>query len=168
MDTSLPHRFFGSKLRFNGVKFRCTQISLTRHCQQHINYPTYNGVASNFCDCFYVFSICWKFLTTGETVITRLVKSAETFPVKDGPNTWTRPEPYRHRQSVLQYEYRVVCAEDQYGPDCATFCRARNDQFGHYGCSADGERECLRGWTKRNEEDIYCMKGKFKWYSTKI
>ena len=98
-------------------------------------------------------------MLSDETIISRLVKSGQAYPVEASPNTWTRPEPYRHRKSELHYEYRVVCGKDLYGPGCATFCRPRNDQFGHYSCNRNGENQCLRGWTRKDNDDSYCTKG---------
>jgi len=41
---------------------------------------------------------------------------------------------------------RVYCSLNYYGDGCTTFCRARDDQFGHYNCSTSGQKVCLDGW----------------------
>ncbi|KAG9511239.1 Protein serrate, partial [Fragariocoptes setiger] len=56
---------------------------------------------------------------------------------------------YRSSRSFktnLGYRFRVYCSANYYGDDCATFCRARNDHFGHYNCSVSGQKVCLDGW----------------------
>ena len=49
-----------------------------------------------------------------------------------------------------------------YGKDCDTLCKPRDDQFGHYTCGQDGHKICLQGWQKdmTNPEGDYCTKGK--------
>ena len=47
----------------------------------------------------------------------------------------------------LEFDYRVVCTGNYHGPRCATFCRPRDDNTGHYRCTARGHRVCLDGWT---------------------
>lgn len=50
---------------------------------------------------------------------------------------------------------RVQCTENYYNTTCTTFCRPRNDQFGHYTCGDKGNKVCLAGWQGAN-----CEKGK--------
>ena len=54
----------------------------------------------------------------------------------------------------LDYEYRVKCDEHYYGDGCANLCRPRDDKFGHYTCSDNGDKICLPGWSGE-----YCTKG---------
>lgn len=49
---------------------------------------------------------------------------------------------------------RVQCADNYYNTTCTTFCRPRNDQFGHYTCGEQGNKVCLPGWQGAN-----CEKG---------
>ena len=60
----------------------------------------------------------------------------------------------------LEYMYRVVCEPDYFGHGCSEMCRARDDKFGHYTCSANGTRVCLDGWT-----GSYCDKGESRCFS---
>lgn len=53
------------------------------------------------------------------------------------------------------HSVRVQCSENYYNTTCTTFCRPRNDQFGHYTCSELGNKVCLGGWQGAN-----CEKGK--------
>jgi len=54
-------------------------------------------------------------------------------------------------KSELRYSYHVVCNEHYHGEACSSYCRPRNDTFGHYTCDASGARRCLEGW-----RDEYC------------
>lgn len=64
--------------------------------------------------------------------------------------------------TTLDYEFRLVCSTHYYGSDCDTFCRPRDDQFGHYTCGPKGEKICLNGYEKdpNNPEGDYCTQGK--------
>lgn len=53
----------------------------------------------------------------------------------------------RRVDSTLVYRFRVHCALNYYGDGCSTFCRPRNDQFGHYSCSQGGHKSCHEGWS---------------------
>jgi hypothetical protein len=55
----------------------------------------------------------------------------------------------------IEFEYRVTCDSNYYGAGCETLCRERDDNFGHYACSATGQRMCLSGW-----QGDYCSKRK--------
>ena len=64
----------------------------------------------------------------------------------------------------LEYEYRLVCGQSYYGPDCDIICKPRHDNFGHYTCGPQGEKVCLEGWEKDNQNsarDDYCLKRKY-------
>lgn len=56
---------------------------------------------------------------------------------------------------MLSDRVRVQCADNYYNTTCTTFCRPRNDQFGHYTCGEQGNKVCLPGWQGAN-----CEKGK--------
>ena len=63
----------------------------------------------------------------------------------------------------LEYEYRLVCGQSYYGRDCDIICKPRHDNFGHYTCGPGGEKICLEGWEKDNQNsarDDYCLKRK--------
>lgn len=57
--------------------------------------------------------------------------------------------------SVRSSRVRVQCSANYYNTTCTTFCRPRNDQFGHYTCGDKGQKICLAGWQGAN-----CEKGK--------
>lgn len=46
-----------------------------------------------------------------------------------------------------------------YGDGCTTFCRARDDQFGHYNCSSTGQKVCLDGWEGSECDIAKCRSG---------
>ena len=62
-------------------------------------------------------------------------------------NTWSE---FTHRDPenlvTLEYNYRVICNENQYGPKCEC-TPADDDSYGHYSCLDNGEKQCLEGWT---------------------
>ena len=48
---------------------------------------------------------------------------------------------------TIQVSFRVMCQENYYGADCATFCLAQDDdENGHYTCNSDGSIQCLGGF----------------------
>uniref|UniRef100_A0A668A896 Delta-like protein n=1 Tax=Myripristis murdjan TaxID=586833 RepID=A0A668A896_9TELE len=59
----------------------------------------------------------------------------------------------------LRYSYHVVCDEHYHGQDCHTYCRPRDDPFGHYTCNSAGERVCLPGWKGDYCTDPICAAG---------
>ncbi|XP_069360683.1 LOW QUALITY PROTEIN: protein serrate [Maniola hyperantus] len=59
----------------------------------------------------------------------------------------------------VAYRVRVTCQPNYYNATCTTFCRARDDKFGHYACSADGGKRCLPGWQGDNCEKPVCKEG---------
>lgn len=69
-------------------------------------------------------------------------------------SNWTQ---YSHKakSQELEFEFRVTCDAHYYGSGCTSLCRERNDNFGHYACTSNGERVCLAGW-----EGDYCQKRK--------
>ncbi|XP_014288431.1 neurogenic locus protein delta [Halyomorpha halys] len=62
-------------------------------------------------------------------------------------------------EGPVTYEYRVTCEPHYYGPGCATVCRPRNDNFGHYTCSDSGQRICTEGWTGDYCSQPKCLPG---------
>ncbi|KAL6961619.1 Delta-like protein 4, partial [Sarracenia purpurea var. burkii] len=67
---------------------------------------------------------------------------------------WT-PMKFESSNSSISFEFRVMCDMHYYGAGCAKLCRPRDDNFGHYTCSASGEIQCMPGW---QGEDDYCGK----------
>lgn len=60
---------------------------------------------------------------------------------------WSQDVHRMGNQSELRYSYHVVCHENYYDETCSTFCKPRNDSFGHYSCDDKGSRHCLEGWS---------------------
>ena len=52
-----------------------------------------------------------------------------------------------HGNSRIELSFRVQCAANFYGSNCATRCVPRDDSGGHYRCGSNGERICLSGWS---------------------
>jgi hypothetical protein len=52
--------------------------------------------------------------------------------------------------SPISIRFRVACDPYYHSKDCATFCRSRDDTFGHYLCDKNGRKVCLEGWTQEN------------------
>ncbi|KAI5634562.1 EGF-like domain-containing protein [Phthorimaea operculella] len=67
----------------------------------------------------------------------------------------------RHAGSAasLAYRVRVTCQPNYYNATCTTFCRPRDDKFGHYSCSPQGDKRCLPGWQGDNCEKPVCKEG---------
>ncbi|XP_053613363.1 protein serrate isoform X1 [Plodia interpunctella] len=61
--------------------------------------------------------------------------------------------------AALAYRVRVLCQENYYNTTCTTFCRPRDDKFGHYSCTGDGDKQCLPGWQGDNCEKPVCKEG---------
>ncbi|CAL8329350.1 unnamed protein product [Merluccius merluccius] len=59
----------------------------------------------------------------------------------------------------LQYRVRLRCEDGYYGPRCTRFCRPRDDFFGHYECSAAGNKTCLGGWRGADCSAGRCLYG---------
>lgn len=60
----------------------------------------------------------------------------------------------------ITYRVRVQCAANYYNTTCTTFCRPRDDQFGHYSCGEKGNKVCLQGW-----QGTTCEKGNFFFFN---
>ncbi|CAK1547547.1 unnamed protein product, partial [Leptosia nina] len=63
------------------------------------------------------------------------------------------------RGAAVAYRVRVLCKANYYNTTCTTFCRPRDDKFGHYSCSAQGDKRCLPGWQGDNCEKPVCKEG---------
>ncbi|XP_053686299.1 protein serrate [Sabethes cyaneus] len=63
------------------------------------------------------------------------------------------------KNARITYRVRVQCADNYYNTTCTTFCRPRNDQFGHYTCGEQGNKVCLPGWQGANCEKAICKPG---------
>ncbi|XP_049304879.1 protein serrate [Bactrocera dorsalis] len=63
------------------------------------------------------------------------------------------------KNARITYRVRVQCAVTYYNTTCTTFCRPRDDQFGHYTCGVEGQKLCLPGWQGINCEEAICRLG---------
>lgn len=54
--------------------------------------------------------------------------------------------------AAVAYRVRVLCQPNYYNTTCTTFCRPRDDKFGHYSCTSEGDKRCLPGWQGDNCE----------------
>nr|XP_040221199.2 protein serrate [Anopheles coluzzii] len=63
------------------------------------------------------------------------------------------------KSARITYRVRVQCADNYYNTTCTTFCRPRNDQFGHYTCGKQGNKVCMPGWQGANCEKAICKPG---------
>ncbi|XP_055335350.1 protein jagged-2-like [Paramacrobiotus metropolitanus] len=84
----------------------------------------------------------------------RAVQSEEIGPRDD----W-RVFVHSGKKAVIRYRLRIVCDEFYGSETCNTFCKARNDFFGHWFCSPDAEKVCLDGWTGSNCDKAICAPG---------
>lgn len=64
----------------------------------------------------------------------------------DKQRKWTT-EVYKNDYSRIKFQYRVVCEEHYYGSSCTSYCKPKDDSFGHYLCNNEGKKICLDGWT---------------------
>ena len=54
---------------------------------------------------------------------------------------------------------RVYCSLYYHGDECSAFCRPRNDNFGHYMCLTNGQKQCSSGWQGDNCDKPKCRQG---------
>ncbi len=75
-------------------------------------------------------------------------------------HAWTRGV-FSDFRATLEYEIRLLCSPNYHGVDCDTFCRPRDDPFGHFTCGPAGEKVCRGGYEKDPDdpEGDYCTKG---------
>lgn len=62
---------------------------------------------------------------------------------------WQNLEIFYHQgiPSSMVLRYSVQCNRDYYGPQCTTYCIARDDSRGHYTCNLQtGSKVCRSGW----------------------
>ncbi|XP_048107391.1 protein jagged-2-like [Alosa alosa] len=59
----------------------------------------------------------------------------------------------------VELNLSVRCHKHYYGNKCNKQCRPRDDYFGHYGCDANGNRECVEGWTGQDCTTAVCKPG---------
>lgn len=69
---------------------------------------------------------------------------------------WTEDSHELSQNTSMKYDIRVTCESNYYGGGCADLCRPRDDQFGHYTCSSNGDIVCLSGW-----QGEYCTKREY-------
>ncbi|XP_066550496.1 delta-like protein 4 [Amia ocellicauda] len=63
------------------------------------------------------------------------------------------------KETTLRYSYRVICKENYYGERCSKKCSPRDDHFGHYTCTPEGEKSCFPGWKGEYCEEPICREG---------
>ncbi|XP_059908209.1 delta-like protein 4 [Gadus macrocephalus] len=63
------------------------------------------------------------------------------------------------RQTELRYSYRFICNENYYGDTCSKICTPRDDHFGHYTCTPDGQIACQPGWKGEYCQEPICLEG---------
>nr|XP_043903613.1 delta-like protein 4 isoform X1 [Solea senegalensis] len=62
-------------------------------------------------------------------------------------------------QTELRYSYRFICNDNYYGDTCSIKCTPRDDHFGHYTCSPDGQKACRPGWKGEYCQEPICLDG---------
>ncbi|XP_076318763.1 uncharacterized protein LOC143229831 [Tachypleus tridentatus] len=90
----------------------------------------------------------------GKTLVSRLA----TQRWLDVKSEWTL-DTHRTNHTTMSYSYRVHCDDNYYGEACAKVCRPRDDKFGHYRCSSNGDKVCLPGWTGKYCVNAICLLG---------
>lgn len=55
--------------------------------------------------------------------------------------------------------YRILCSPNHYGDQCSKFCRAHDDESGHYTCGRDGQKLCTEGWQGPDCNRAKCSAG---------
>ena len=73
-------------------------------------------------------------------------------------NEWTSGV-HKTDTAKLIYSYRVNCQPNYFGEQCNILCRPRDDVYGHFTCSSQGETVCLPGWQGKYCEEPVCMPG---------
>ncbi|KAL3851646.1 hypothetical protein ACJMK2_015378 [Sinanodonta woodiana] len=54
------------------------------------------------------------------------------------------------RRVRLDVDVSVYCDPDFYGSMCDIYCKSSDNSLGHYTCSIDGAKLCMKGWVGRN------------------
>lgn len=73
-------------------------------------------------------------------------------------NEWTSGV-HKTDAATLTYSYRVTCQPNYFGEQCNILCRPRDDVYGHFFCSKEGEIVCLAGWQGKYCEEPICTPG---------
>lgn len=163
----LSHRATASETKLTDTQRRLRSKGSTR---SHWDTICAKMEAVEFCvDLFYYCQSCfWKspdknrvltkntifsFLLSADVLISRLSIQR----VLDVGSEWTEDRHVLPQNTSMEYDIRVTCENNYYGNGCADLCRPRDDQFGHYTCSSNGEIVCLSGW-----EGAYCTKRKYR------
>ncbi|XP_055700061.1 protein serrate [Phlebotomus papatasi] len=89
-----------------------------------------------------------------ERLIEETTFSGVIFPSQE----WHTLNP-KGKNANITYRVRVQCDPNYYNTTCTTFCRPRNDRFGHYTCGEKGDKVCLPGWQGVNCEKAICKPG---------
>ncbi|CAG2100574.1 unnamed protein product [Medioppia subpectinata] len=92
--------------------------------------------------------------TKTRTLITRLAMSRYL----KVDNKWTQKSG-QNNQTSMNYSYRVVCGDSYFGDYCDTFCKPRDDKYGHFQCGPAGEKQCFPGWHGNYCEKAICRSG---------
>ncbi|KAI2808635.1 Jag1p [Blomia tropicalis] len=86
-----------------------------------------------------------RFVVEDEFAVPGIDWKHRTFHAKDG--------------RIISIRFRIGCDLYYHSEDCATFCRTRNDTFGHYTCDKNGRKVCLDGWKGENCDKPKCRSG---------
>ncbi|CAF0735271.1 unnamed protein product [Didymodactylos carnosus] len=74
-------------------------------------------------------------------------------------SSWSESSSSDSFKHELEYNYRVECEQHFYGAQCSKHCRERNDDYGHYTCTKEGDRQCMQGWQGINCQKAVCSSG---------
>ncbi|XP_014769856.1 delta-like protein 1 [Octopus bimaculoides] len=88
----------------------------------------------------------------------QLISSVAISEALDVSSNW-RPFSYIEQPVEFSFNYRFICNENYYGLRCNTVCRPRDDKFGHYKCTREGQRKCLPGWKGDYCDQPICLAG---------
>lgn len=143
IDTSSPCTF-GDVITpvLEGNSLNLTERSKQEGFENPIRFPFEFGWPGTFT------LIVEAWLDTNETTSRSpgiLISRFSNQRVLDVSPEWTE-DSNNSSHSSMQYAFRVTCDPSYFGSGCASLCRKRDDQFGHYTCSPTGERICLAGW----------------------
>ncbi|KAH9493737.1 Jag1p [Dermatophagoides farinae] len=87
-----------------------------------------------------------RFIVEDEFAVPGIHWKYRTFHARDG--------------RIISIRFRIDCDHYYHSDDCATFCRERNDTFGHYSCEKkSGHKHCLNGWKGENCDKPKCRNG---------
>uniref|UniRef100_A0A336LUY3 Delta-like protein n=1 Tax=Culicoides sonorensis TaxID=179676 RepID=A0A336LUY3_CULSO len=88
----------------------------------------------------------------------QLIEEATYSGVKLPSLEWHTLE-HKGKNARFTYRLRVLCDQNYYNSTCTTFCRPRDDQFGHHVCGTDGSKICMPGWQGPNCDKAICKAG---------